>query len=256
MAGFDITAITGMLQQKKSQVMNTIPNLAKGLFGAIQARKAGKGISNLMANQVTYKRPEEYAQELSARNQMVSQSQLPGIGQITDNIGSAAASARSALKEGAISSNVYNRGVGDVFAKQVQAYQDLGIKSAEFQQKQKEGRLTTLQRGGDFSDTEWTQNKLYPWELQMNMLQSQKQAGVANAWGGTEGMQTSANNFAGTSYAQQIMSNLMGKNASIGGTVGGGGGTQQAMGQGSKSLLGNELIDPLTGFTKSFKIGQ
>jgi hypothetical protein len=211
MAGLDITAITGMLQKKESQIKNAIPNLAKGLFGAIQAKKANKQIKSLMANQATYKRPEEYAQELTMRQGLASQTQLPGMGQITDNIGAASAQARGAAEKGAISSNTYMGAVGDIYSKQIAAYQDLGVQAANFQQTQKENLARTLQQGAGYSDTEWDQNKLQPWNMQMNMAQSDKQAGWANLWGGVEGQTMSANNFAGTQYAQQIMKGLQGK---------------------------------------------
>jgi hypothetical protein len=207
----DLTALIGQMAGKVGKWPRTALNIGKAVFGAAQAVKANKQVKNLMANQVTYKRPEEYAQELTMRQGLASQTQLPGMGQITDNIGAASAQARGAAEKGAISSNTYMGAVGDIYSKQIQAYQDLGVQAANFQQTQKENLAKTLQQGAGYSDTEWDQNKLQPWNMQMNMAQSNKQSGWANLWGGLEGQAMSANNFAGTQYAQQIMKGLQGK---------------------------------------------
>ena len=185
-------------------------NLAKGLFGAVQSARARKGINRLLANPVEYKRPGEYAQELAKRAQMAGQSQMPGQGIITDNIGQATSQAFSAAAKGSISSNTYGKSVGDIYSKQLQAYQDLGVQSAQWQQTQKENYLNTLQRGAEYSDTEWAENKLRPWETQMNQYQSQKQSGGQNLWGGIEGMAGGLMSFAGTKYAGDIMKGLQG----------------------------------------------
>lgn len=188
--------------------VSTALNLAKGIFGIAQYNKGRKELNSLLANPVTYKRPEEYAQELAMRQQMASQSRMPGQGYIEQNIGQAQSSALSAAEKGAISSNVYQKSVGDIFQKTIQAYQDLGLQSAQWQQQNKENLMGTLQRGANFSDQEWQVNKFQPWEIKANMAQSRMNMGGENLWGGLTGAAGNVQDFFGTQYAQEILKSL------------------------------------------------
>jgi len=189
--------------------VGTALNLAKGIFGAVQYFKGKKEEKKLMANQPVYKRPEEYEQELAMRKQMAAQGAMPGQGYMEQNIGQAFAEATQGLKETAISSNVLNQGIGDLFSKKTQAYRDLGIQSAQWQQGMKENLMKTLQAGAGYSDTEWEQNKLRPWEIGMNRAEAKQQSGIANLFGGAEGALGNITSFVGTGYYNKILGELM-----------------------------------------------
>ncbi len=205
--------------------LGAVTNLAKGIFGAVQTSRANKQIKNLLNNPVTYKRPEEYFQELQQRKQMAAQQQLPGQGYIENNIGQAVASAMTGAERGAISSNTYQKSVGDILQKQINAYQDLGFQASQFQQQQKENYLGTLQRGAGYSDWEFNVNKLQPYEQKLNMAFSNRQAGMQNLFGGAEGVIGGINDFAGTRYYSDVLKALQGGNN-----------TQGAIGGGNRSL--------------------
>lgn len=194
---------------------NVAVNVGKGIFGAFQAAKANKKIKNLMKNPVTYKRPEEYEQELAMRKQMAAQQQMPGQGYMEQNIGQAVAQGLSAAEKGAISSNVYQAQVGDILSKQLQAFQDLGMKSAQWQQANKEAYLKTLEKGAGYSDTEWYENKMRPWEMNLNMAMGNKQAGMNNLFGGISGAVGSLQDYAGTKYYADTMAKAMGGGGSV-----------------------------------------
>jgi len=179
----------------------------KGIGGAIMASKAKKEISRLLDNRTPYKRPEEYGKELAIREQGLSR-RLPGEGLTSDRIGGATSQAYGAAERGAISSNTYGRSVGDIYQKQLNAYQDLGVRSAEYQDLQRDKYTQTLQRGAGYSDTEYQENVLRPWEIRMNQLAGEKVAGQQGMWSGAEGVASSAMNFMGTQYAQKIMKGL------------------------------------------------
>jgi hypothetical protein len=183
-------------------------NLAKGLVGMVQTARANKNLKRLMANPVTYKRPDEYAQELGMRKEAAAQQEMPGQKYAEQNIGSAASQARTAAEQGAISSNVYQSQVGNIFDKQASALSDLSMQSAQWQQQQKEALMGTMQRGAQYSDTEWQENKLRPYEMALNFNESQKQSGAQNLWGGAEGMVSGLANFAGTKYYTDILKGL------------------------------------------------
>jgi hypothetical protein len=191
-----------------STIVGAGMNLAKGLVGMVQTARANKNIKRLMANPITYKRPEEYAQELGMRKEFAAQQEMPGQRYLEQNIGSAASQARTAAEQGAISSNVYQSQVGNIFEKQASALSDLSMQSAQWQQQQKEALMGTMQRGAQYSYTEWQENKLRPWELAMNYNESQKQSGAQNLWGGAEGMVSNLASFAGTDYYKKILESL------------------------------------------------
>ena len=102
------------------------------------------------------------------------------------------------------------KSVGDIYSKQLAAFRDLGIQSAQWKDQQKDKYESTLQQGAGYSDTEFEMNKLRPWEQKMNMYQSQKQSGAANMWSGLEGMGTSAMNYFGTKYMGDSLKALQG----------------------------------------------
>ena len=183
-------------------------NLAKGIWGISQFKKGNKDFKSLMANQPVYKRPEEYEQELAMRQQMAAQQQLPGQGYIEQNIGGATSQALSAAEKGAISSNVYQKSVGDILQKQLNAFQDLGLQSAQWQQANKENLMGTMQRGAGYSDQEFMTNKLQPWEMGMNDAVSRRQAGAQMMFGGAEGMISGLSDYAGTKYYADILKSL------------------------------------------------
>ncbi len=183
-------------------------NLVKGLFGAIQSAKAQKKTNRLLDNPVTYKRPEEYARELAMREQQAAQSQPTWMRQAKENIGQGFATGVGNLKESAISSNTLSGGIGDLYQKQIQAYQDLGMQAQKWQETQRENLAGTLRQGAGYSDTEYQENVLRPWETQMNMAMGNKQAGATNLFSGLEGMSSTFANFAGTKYFQDIMKKL------------------------------------------------
>src|SRR5512146_623786 len=140
-------------------------NLAKSIFGLFQYRKGQKELNRLLVNPVTYKRPEEYYADLEAQKQRAGQTRMPGQGYVEQNIGGAYSQAVGDLEKGAISSNVFNRGVGDLYQKTLDAYKDLGFQSAQWQDQQQQNLSGARQRGANYSDMEWQQNQLRPWEI-------------------------------------------------------------------------------------------
>jgi len=225
-------------------------SLGKGIMGAVQSAKSNKTIKRLNATLPKYKRPDEYGAELALRAKMAGQGQLPGLGQITDNISGATSQAYGAAEKGAISSNTYMGAVGDIYSKQINAFQDLGIKSAEFQQTQKENYMNTLQKGADYSDQEFQENVMRPWEVNMNEAQSKKQSGGQNLWNGLEGMGSAFINFAGTRYAGEVMSGMQNK-----GMTSGGGGKSPSMPTPSYDPQQN-LLNTLFGMKPKTNWGQ
>lgn len=187
-------------------------SVAQGLMGVAQTglgkKSAKKNIANLLANQPIYKTPEQYYQQLNYAQGKANQGNPLWASQQKENIGQAFAGATGDLKESAISSNTLNAGIGDLFSKRIQAYQDLGMQTQQWQEKQQENYMNTLQQGANYADTAWEQNKLRPWEIQINQNESKLNAGWQNISGGLQGIGSAATNFMGTKYAQSVMKGL------------------------------------------------
>jgi len=176
--------------------------LAKGVYGAVQSARANKGINRLLDNPVEYERPDEYGQILQSALQRSEQGEPAWMSQARDDMRGASATARGAAERGAISSNTYGKAVGDIYSKQLQAYQDMGMQAQQWQDKQFANLQNVRQMGAGYSDTEWAENKLRPWETQMNMYQSERQASATNTWSGIESMAGGFMDYAGTKYAK------------------------------------------------------
>ena len=186
-------------------------SLIKGLFGAAQSAKANKGINKLLSHQPTYKRPEEYAQQLELREKGLN-AQRPGEALDASRIGGATSTAYGAAERGAISSNTYGKSVGDIYQKSLNAYQDLGVQGDRYRQTQQDKYANTLQQGANYSDTEYQENVLNPYERELNLKYGDKQSGQQNLFNGIQGMASTALNFMGTKYAQSVMGGLQGGN--------------------------------------------
>jgi hypothetical protein len=204
-------ALTGGIDKMASKIgawPKVALSLAKGIFGAVQTAKANKQIKSLLANPITYKRPEEYLKELAMRKSMASQTEMPGMGYKQDSMNQLLSQTLSSAKEGAISSNVYQKSVGDAFQKAINSLRQDSYDNAQWQQQQKENLIGTLGKGAGYSDQEFTTNVQQPWDIKMNMAQSNKQSGATNLWGGVEGLAATATDYAGTKYYQDIIKGL------------------------------------------------
>lgn len=183
-------------------------NLAKGIIGGIQASRASKQLNKLKAP--TYERPEEVGDLLSLYQQRANISQLPGQENMESRMDAATASSVGAAERVAPSSVAALGAVTDVYGKKQDAIRDLATTFAQYK-AQRQGELGgALQTAAGYSDKEFEMNKWLPYQVKMNELTSQKQAGMANLFGGLEGMGSSALNLMGTQSYLDILNQNMG----------------------------------------------
>jgi hypothetical protein len=98
--------------------------------------------------------------------------------------------------------------VSNIYDKELQAIQDLGIKSAEFQQQNQQNLAQGMQMMGTQQEKAQDFNVLGKWATNMNQLESKMGAsagGASNAWQGLVGGLSS---FAGTSYYNQLLKQM------------------------------------------------
>lgn len=181
-------------------------NLAKGIVGGVQAARASRELKNIKAP--TYERPEEIGDLLSLYQQRANISQIPGQENMESRMDAATASSIGAAERAAPSSVAALGAVTDVYGKKQDAIRDLATTFAQYKAQRQAELGGALQTAAGYSDKEFEMNKWLPYQVKMNELTSQKQAGLSNLFGGLEGMGSTALNLMGTQSYMDILSRL------------------------------------------------
>jgi hypothetical protein len=182
-----------------------ITNLVKGISQSVKAKRAEKAADKLYAQRPTYEIPSGYGDALNLYKKNAAQTQLPGQGLIEENIQQSSARARSSAERGAVSSAAYGGMTSDIYDKELQAIQDLGIKAAEFQQENQEKLAQGYQMMGGQQAMAQDWNKLGSWTTGMNRLESKGAAYAQNASNAWSSLSEGLMDFAGTQYAMKMM---------------------------------------------------
>lgn len=191
-------------------------SLAKGITGAVQSSRAAKGLRNIQAP--TYQRPQEANELIDLYRQQAAVSQMPGQEGYESRMGAGVAGSVADIQRTASSSAAALGAITDIHGRKQDAIRDLAVQFAEYKTARQRDLAQGLQQGAQYSDREFEMNKWMPYQVRMNELTSQKQAGAANLWGGIEGMGSAFMNLAGT---QSYMDVLKGMQPQYGGGTGG-----------------------------------
>jgi len=181
-------------------------SLGKGIFGAVQAGRANKQLKGMQAP--TYARPEEANELLDLYRQRASATRLPGQEAIESGLGATVAEGIGAANRAASSSVSALGAVTDLYGKKQQAIRDLGIQFAEYKAARQAELGGALGQAAQYSDREWEMNKWNPYQVKMNELTGQRQAGMENLFGGLEGMGMAFNNLMGTKGYMDVLKSL------------------------------------------------
>ena len=190
---------------------STLLNLGLGIADRIKANKLQQQWNTLNAQRPTYEIPEAYTDALNIYKQRAAQTKMPGQDILEENIQQSSARARTAAERGAISSASYGAQASDIYAKELEAIQNLGIKSAEFQWANQGQLAEAQQMFGTQQEKAQDWNTLGKWTTQMNQLESQMGAKTQNANTYLSNVIPGLANFAGTSYYQQMLEQLGGQ---------------------------------------------
>jgi len=222
--------------------VSSLLNLGLGIADRIKANKLQKQWNKLYSQRPEYEIPEAYTNALSLYKQRAAQSKMPGQDLIEENIQQSSARARTAAERGAISSASYGAQASDIYAKELEAIQDLGIQSAQFQW-QNQGQLgEAMQMYGGQQEKAQDWNKLGKWTTGMNVLESQLGARTQNANNYLGNAAAGLMNFAGTSYYSDLLKQTQG-----GGTPVQGWSTNQSAPVGMPPNAQSQLLDTTRG---------
>lgn len=185
--------------------------LLQSVIGGIQAYQGNKGFKRTMANRPDYEIPSEY-QDILAKYQQAQAGNMPGYEQLQSNIGQAGARARGAAERGAISSTAYGAQVGDIYQKELDAIQNLGIQQEQYKTQMLDKVAGAQGQLAGQKAEQWNINKFLPWQTEMNRYGEQKSAGMQNLFSGIQSGIGSVSDFLGTKYYTDALTGLQGGN--------------------------------------------
>lgn len=195
--------------------LSTVLNLGLGIADRIKANKLQKQWNKLYSQRPEYEIPEAYTQALSLYKQRAAETKMPGQNILEENIQQSSARARTAAERGAISSASYGAQASDIYTKELEAIQDLGVQAARFQWQNQAQLGEALQRYGGEQEKAQDWNKLGKWTTGMNVLESQMGAKTQNANAYLGNAAAGLANFAGTQYYQQMLNQMQGGGSSL-----------------------------------------
>lgn len=173
--------------------------IGRGIFGGIQTAKANKALKNFKFPQYTI--PGAYEDMMSLYKQRAAANELPGQSLMENKLGAQTAFGQRAAEKYASTSGQALGAVTGLYGKQMDAVRDLGIQFANFK-AQRESELARAQQVmAQAQDKQWEINQWIPAQYKYNELQSMKQAGASNLWGGIQDVAGAGMNFLG-GYAQ------------------------------------------------------
>ena len=173
--------------------------IGRGIFGGIQTARANKALKNFKFPQYTI--PGAYEDMMSLYKQRAAANELPGQSLVENKLGAQTAFGQRAAEKYAGTSGQALGAVTGLYGKQMDAVRDLGIQFANFK-AQREGELARAQQiMAQAQDKQWEINQWIPAQYKYNALQSMKQAGASNLWGGIQDVAGAGMNFLG-GYAQ------------------------------------------------------
>lgn len=185
--------------------VSSLLNLGLGIADRIKANKLQKQWNTLYSQRPEYEIPEAYTGALNLYKQRAAQTKMPGQDILEENIQQSSARARTAAERGAISSASYGAQASDIYAKELEAIQDLGIKSAEFQWANQGQLGEAMNMYGQQQEKAQDWNKIGAWSTKMNTIESQMGAKTQNANAYLGNAAAGLLQFAGTDYYKRML---------------------------------------------------
>jgi len=181
-------------------------NLGTAVFNTRKRNKLQKEWDKVYSQRPTYEISQGYKDALGTYQRLASGG-LPGQNIIEQNIQDASARAITSAERGAISSTAYGGQVSNIYDKELQAIQDLGIRAAEYETEQQARLAAGQEMMGVQQEKAQDWNKLGAWSTKLNTIESKMGGYAQNASAGWQGFNANLQDFAGTQYYNQMLKN-------------------------------------------------
>lgn len=191
-------------------VLSGASSLLQGIIGGIQASRANKQFNRLLANRPQYEIPKEYESILGMYKTAMA-GNAPGYSQSLANMEQAGARARGAAERGAISSVSYGSQVSDIYQKELDAIQNLGVQQEQWKASQMQNVAGAQGMLGEQKAQQWNVNQYVPWQTEMNRLGEQKATGMQNLFQGIQSGLGGISDLLGTKYYTSVLKGLYNK---------------------------------------------
>lgn len=183
-------------------------------WGAIAAAaiSAGSGIANMIkkdnlkrqwdqiaGQRPDYTIPESYRSALGVYQKLAT-GEMPGQSLIEENIQQSSARARTAAERGSISSTAYGGQISNIYDKELQAIQDLGIQAAQYKAQAQENLAKGMQMMGAEEAKKYEWDVIGDWTTKMNAIESQLGQRSKNESNSFETMMASLTNLETENY--------------------------------------------------------
>jgi len=188
-------------------IASLLPNVIQGVTAGIGALQNTRDFNRLKGNQPQYQIPEEYKKNLAMAQQLYA-GNMPGYSQTLSEIGQAGARARGGAERGAISSNAYMSSVGDIYQKELDAIQGLGVQQEQYKTQQAQNVMAQQGVMGEQKGQQWNLNKNLPWQTEMNRLGESKAANTQGFFSALQGLGSGVTDLLGTKYLSEAMQGL------------------------------------------------
>ena len=181
--------------------------LGRSIVGGVQSARAGRELKNFKFPQ--YTPSDAYNSMLDIYKQQAYAQELPGQSLMENKLGAQTAYGQRAAEKYAPSAGQALGAVTGLYGKQMDAVRDLGIQFANYRAQRQSELAGAQQVMGQIQDKQWEINQWYPSQVKYNELQSQKQAGASNLWGGIQDVMGAGMGFLGGMAQQQAMGSMM-----------------------------------------------
>lgn len=193
--------------------------LGRSIVGGIQSIRANRDLKNFKLPQYTI--PSELDNMLDLARQRANAQELPGQSLIENKLGAQTAYGQRAAEKYAGTGGQALGAVTGLYGQQMGAVRDLGIQFANFR-AQREAELGRAQQVyAQAQDKQWEINQWLPAQYKYNELQSQKQAGASNLWGGLQDIAGAGMGYMGARAQTNAMQGMMPQYGQSRGTGGG-----------------------------------
>jgi hypothetical protein len=135
----------------------------EALSGSRQTKKANKQISSLEQNSPNYMRPGEAKQLLEMAKTNANATQLPGQGQMEQNIQQGTQNSISNIKNLTESPTSSLGALADVNRMEIGAFNNLAMQATNYYQSNQDRLANALRENAQYSDQEFEYNRNAPW---------------------------------------------------------------------------------------------
>jgi len=198
--------MTGLAAMGIGAGIQGLMGLGKSIVGGIQSARANKALKNFSLPQYTI--PGAYEDMLDMYKQRAAANELPGQSLMENKLGAQTAFGQRAAEKYAGTSGQALGAVTGLYGQQMNAVRDLGIQFANFKSQRQAELGQAQQVMAQAQDKQWEINQWLPAQYRYGELQSQKQAGAANLWGGLQDVAGAGMNFMGGMAQQNAMQSM------------------------------------------------